>query len=200
MYEHKTNQTRQQILDAFIELLHEKDISKITINDITKVAHINRGTFYRHFDDKIDLIEKTETVIFEELEAILNNDVLSGKVNSPLDSEFNAYRVKILQILKKHSLFITAMIGENGDLTFENKLMNKIYDFAKAGMYYLGAPIDHPTLEQDLALQFMTNGLLGIFRYWLKRDEIDIEDVSKIIDSIMLKGVLEIIGFRENEK
>lgn len=63
MYDHKINQTRQQILDAFLTLVKEKDVSKITINDITTIAKINRGTFYRHFDDKFDLIEKTETTI-----------------------------------------------------------------------------------------------------------------------------------------
>lgn len=58
MYEHKTNQTRQQILDSFVALVRQKDVSKITINDITTGAQINRGTFYRYFDDKLDLIER----------------------------------------------------------------------------------------------------------------------------------------------
>ncbi|SUM34704.1 transcriptional regulator [Staphylococcus gallinarum] len=37
------------IKSAFIQLLTEKDLEKITIQDITQRADINRGTFYLHY-------------------------------------------------------------------------------------------------------------------------------------------------------
>ena len=61
--ESRTENTKQKIIDAFLELLKEKKFSKITISDITRTACINRATFYYHFSDKYDVVE----VIQQEL-------------------------------------------------------------------------------------------------------------------------------------
>lgn len=48
--------TKKAIAFTLKELLLEKPISKITINDITERCDINRQTFYYHFQDITDLI------------------------------------------------------------------------------------------------------------------------------------------------
>ena len=50
--------TRKLIMESFIELSGKKDFKDITIKDITTEAMINRATFYYHFEDKYDLLEK----------------------------------------------------------------------------------------------------------------------------------------------
>jgi AcrR family transcriptional regulator len=44
--------------EALIELVLEKGIEGITVNEITERAMINRSTFYRHYEDKNDLLER----------------------------------------------------------------------------------------------------------------------------------------------
>ncbi|WP_188455338.1 TetR/AcrR family transcriptional regulator [Virgibacillus oceani] len=50
--------TRKLIMDAFIELSNKKEFKDITIKDITTEAMINRATFYYHFKDIYDLLDK----------------------------------------------------------------------------------------------------------------------------------------------
>lgn len=50
--------TRNLIIDAFLDLIKEKDFNTISVKDITEQATINRATFYRHFTDKYILLEK----------------------------------------------------------------------------------------------------------------------------------------------
>jgi AcrR family transcriptional regulator len=50
--------TRKLIMDSFITLSGEKEFKDITIKDITTEAMVNRATFYYHFEDKYDLLEK----------------------------------------------------------------------------------------------------------------------------------------------
>lgn len=50
--------TRKLIMDAFIELSSKKEFKDITVKDITTEAMINRATFYYHFQDIYDLLEK----------------------------------------------------------------------------------------------------------------------------------------------
>lgn len=49
--------TRTLIIDAFFELIKEKDFEAISIKDLTERATLNRATFYRHFSDKYALLE-----------------------------------------------------------------------------------------------------------------------------------------------
>ena len=50
--------TRKLIMDSFIKLSEEKEFKDITVKDITTEAMINRATFYYHFEDIYDLLEK----------------------------------------------------------------------------------------------------------------------------------------------
>lgn len=50
--------TRKLIMDSFMELSGEKEFKEITVKDITAEAMINRATFYYHFEDIYDLLEK----------------------------------------------------------------------------------------------------------------------------------------------
>ena len=74
--------TRKLIMDAFIELSGKKEFKDITVKDITTEALINRATFYYHFEDIYDLLEK---VLSEVLLVNLNyntyeNDELKEEV------------------------------------------------------------------------------------------------------------------------
>lgn len=56
----RVRKTKRAIKHAFIQLLSKKDLDKITIQDITTLADINRGTFYLHYEDKYLLLSDME--------------------------------------------------------------------------------------------------------------------------------------------
>jgi AcrR family transcriptional regulator len=74
--------TRKLIMDAFIELSEKKEFKEITIKDITTEAMINRATFYYHFEDIYDLLEKVLSEVL--LVHHLNYDIYE---NNKLDEE-----------------------------------------------------------------------------------------------------------------
>ena len=53
----RVKRTRQLILQAFEELLAEKNFESISVQDVTDKAEINRATFYKHFVDKYALLD-----------------------------------------------------------------------------------------------------------------------------------------------
>lgn len=71
--------TRKLIMDAFIELSMKKDFKDITIRDITTAATVNRATFYNHFFDKYDLLEKVliESVMREVIQEVSTHEVIN---------------------------------------------------------------------------------------------------------------------------
>lgn len=63
--------SRKLIRQAFLELLKEKPLEKITVTDIVKRADINRSTFYAHYPDVIGVLEAIETEILDYTQNIL---------------------------------------------------------------------------------------------------------------------------------
>lgn len=63
--------TRKAIIEAFVKLLNERPLNKITIKDIVEECGINRNTFYYHFRDVPDLIE---AIVHEETELIISQN------------------------------------------------------------------------------------------------------------------------------
>lgn len=55
--------TETAIRNTFITLLGKKPFEKITVKDIITAAKINRSTFYLHYADKYDLMNKIEDQI-----------------------------------------------------------------------------------------------------------------------------------------
>lgn len=63
----RVRKTKNAIKQAFIKLLAEKELERITIQDITTLADINRGTFYLHYEDKYLLLSDLEDEILAGL-------------------------------------------------------------------------------------------------------------------------------------
>ena len=52
--------TQKALRDAIAELLMEKELRKITVQEIADKADVNRVTFYKHYLDVYDLYDKIE--------------------------------------------------------------------------------------------------------------------------------------------
>ncbi len=82
--------TRKLIMDAFMELSGKKEFKDITVKDITEEAMINRATFYYHFEDIYDLLERVLS------EVLLINLDCNDYENNELNEE------ALVNIFKSH--------------------------------------------------------------------------------------------------
>lgn len=110
--------TRRLIMDGFIHVLKNKEFKDITIQDITEEATVNRATFYYHFIDKYDLLEKVikegfmttvynEIVEYRELNQTTIINVFLSITNFQVDlskqcrSGFETFKTTIEVIIQK---------------------------------------------------------------------------------------------------
>ena len=63
----RVSKTQKAIRESLIELLAEKDISKITIQELADKADVNRVTIYKHYYDIYDLYDNVKKDILTEL-------------------------------------------------------------------------------------------------------------------------------------
>lgn len=64
--------SKNLIKKAVARLIHEKEISKITVSDVIREADISRGTFYAHYPDIHSVIEQIETEEVKKLVTLVN--------------------------------------------------------------------------------------------------------------------------------
>ncbi len=69
----RTERTKRNIVNAFVELRAKKPIEKITVKELTNLACINKATFYRHYKDIYDLSEDIENELIDNCLAEISN-------------------------------------------------------------------------------------------------------------------------------
>jgi len=63
--------TRQAIRIALISLLSDKELSDITISELSARAQVNRKTFYRHYRSISDVVTEFENELLSDFSDIL---------------------------------------------------------------------------------------------------------------------------------
>ena len=61
------NFTKRAIKEAFVALLDERPLNKITVKDVVEACGINRNSFYYHFQDLPALLEEIIAQRVQEL-------------------------------------------------------------------------------------------------------------------------------------
>ena len=59
----KSMSTKGNFITAFWQLYEDKRIEKISIRELCQVAGYNRATFYAHFKDIYDLVDKAIIIL-----------------------------------------------------------------------------------------------------------------------------------------
>lgn len=75
--------TKRAIYDAFIQLMNQKGLASMTVQDILDEALINRKTFYTYYHDKYDLAEQIANDFLNRLDQLLSQRFLSGVFQKP---------------------------------------------------------------------------------------------------------------------
>lgn len=63
----RIQRTKASIKAAFLELRAEKPVEKITVTELTRLANINKATFYLHYSDIYALSDEIEDSLIDEV-------------------------------------------------------------------------------------------------------------------------------------
>lgn len=95
---YQETETRMEV--AMLELMKHSEFEKITVKKICEKAKVNRSTFYAHFVDIFELLDKMEIYLGQEL--------LDRYASEPPDNHrpfSEGSFIPFLQHIKKHSYF-----------------------------------------------------------------------------------------------
>ena len=106
--------TRMVIRNTFLELLKEKPVSKITVKEICERSEINRSTFYKHYQDPFDLMEKLEEEILEHIQTTLSQRTYT---------DVSALYIDMLNMLKENEDLYRILTSIHGDRSLYSRFL-----------------------------------------------------------------------------
>ncbi|NLF45410.1 MAG: TetR/AcrR family transcriptional regulator [Syntrophomonadaceae bacterium] len=187
--------TKQVILEALVTLIEEKGIDAVTVKDITRKANINRGTFYLHYQDKTDLLEKTVGDIMEECQALLlqsNSLVIKEYVNSnnpPL------FMVSLFEYFDQNASLIRAFLSMKGDLSFQEQFKNIIWSNLFEKELSVHIKKDNLLVPGDYLVIYLISAHLGVIQHWLEKEQRETpREMASILYHLSFRGPLYAAG------
>jgi AcrR family transcriptional regulator len=112
--ERRYRRTEALILNGLTTLLQQKSIKEITVRELADLVDINRSTFYLHYTDIYDLLEKTEQRLLQQLMDAVNENWTLPET----PKNFFAFLEQTFNILSENAQLCSALIGPNGDIAF----------------------------------------------------------------------------------
>ncbi|GAA6112808.1 TetR/AcrR family transcriptional regulator [Apilactobacillus apinorum] len=181
----RTIQTKAQITDALIQLIHEKGFNNLNVTDLTRAAGIGRGTFYIHYLDKFDLLNKIEAQLMDEIQQVLNNVIPEElSVHSNADSEVpSELLIKTLDYFYQNSKLLSALLSPDGDPYLIDKIKDMFRNLIKESFHASSDDIEfNPNIPRDYIMEIILDRLMSIVVYWMSKEDLESpEEIAKII-------------------
>lgn len=181
----RIKRTQKAIKESFFELVDKKGFEHITVKDITDGAMISRNTFYLHYADKYDLLNRIcddlmRTLFFrvgKQLRKVQKQGFSAESVSSILLLAINA----IEDDKEQYSALFNSSSSD--------KLTEKITGVIKRCIDIVND--DAEIIISGFSLEYTVSGIIGLIKYYsqneienIERDCLDFTDLhlGKIID------------------
>ncbi|GGF91908.1 TetR family transcriptional regulator [Paenibacillus albidus] len=158
--------TRELLRNAVIELLEEMDIEKISVNRIAERAGINRVTFYLHYRDIPDMLEKMADAMVEDILQVVNE-------HSHLEENGEWPMLEnLLKHIADHSRFYKIILTSRQITIFTDRLFKLLSDIITTRLVKKDQDNDISTtnIQREIAIWYGSSALIGTIIAWLRND------------------------------
>lgn len=155
--------TAQAITDSFFKSFIQNGFDDINIGNICADSHISRTTFYRYFNDKYDVLEKTEEYLLKGTDAF--TEKLLG------DEEI----LSVLQFIKSNMFYYRVILGSDFSRRFMVKWSRQINEGFGKRFEEKGED------PNGLKLRVVSGGFLAGVSYWIEKDpEMELREIVNL--------------------
>lgn len=181
----RVERTRNAIISTFKEMIIEKDFKDITIKELAERAHINRKTFYLHYEsiDEIlfDLSLDLSDYVFDILkrQGFFEGDINEAKINTLVNSLNDALTNDFVIAKKLISSDSYHFFIRNIKDLFKDAFIRKIKIYHDVDEY-----------KMNIVGDFIGSGVAKILKDWFNDPgEYSAHEISELISTLVFNGV-----------
>ena len=161
----RQRKTRDAIFKAFMELLSEKNINQITVEEIIRRADIGRATFYAHFETKDFLLKELCNELFCH---VFDNITQTNPEHKHLFdcASSKPMFLHLLQHLQKNDNHILELLSCQNNALFLKYFKEGLIKLIRSQEATLQPPDSH-ILPRELWANHIANTFIETVTWWL---------------------------------
>lgn len=188
----RTRRSKEAIRNAFMELLCEKDLTQITVTEITRRADRNRKTFYLHYGSIDDLIDEILHEECEDTVKIIEQTLGANSSGIDIPKLYETMGSSLFSKFNRNSA-VLRHIDTQSLITLMRPMLAKT--FAEKDTLGLSSTLG-PYLEIFVA--YFTSGILSLYSQWLTLEsELPLETLSELAMATVAGGVNALVKAAE---
>ena len=145
------------IRNALVSLMQEKPFEKISITDVVKRADINRGTFYAHYRDTKEVLEKMRDEALEKLQTAFSRFTPDSVICNPRQL-FDA----ISDFVREDLEFYRMVLSIDGVLNMVIEEKNKAIEYLMSSSVISSLRSEHRRLALSM-VSFCVSGTIDTY-------------------------------------
>ena len=174
--------SKKLIKQAYVELIKEKDIDKVTIKDVVTKADINRGTFYAHYTSVHAVSEQIGNEIVSALFEFLDEFKNTRIIENPLP-----FLMKIARFLEKDFEFYRLLINSQRSAALLNKLKTLFVDKILSDEKKMSAIKNKDQFM--VCVDLFASGFVGLYQDWFNHKiKMSLDDLTLNFNEIIKNG------------
>lgn len=156
----RIRKTKAQLRDGLARLMLKKNIKEISVKELVDEVDINRSTFYLHYTDIYQMLQKIEEDAMQDIKEVMKNYPIDPQ--NP-DSVLS-FIVQFFTIMDGSRDLCLALLGPNGDMAFVERIENLL---AETFLKQLPEKLSKNSPDIRYPYAFILNGCVGLIRTWL---------------------------------
>ena len=160
------------------------------MQQIADLADVNRSTFYTHYYDKYDLLEKLEDQQLEEIKTFINDNTSNEATGLSADNIYNIMKILIGNI-EENIPFYQLMFRMGKD----SNIHEKLYDLIMCHLQRYKNENDQINgIPFSYFMSYVSGAGLSLIRHWVEDpNRIDKVDLIRHFNMIVNQGPATII-------
>ncbi|WP_017812269.1 TetR/AcrR family transcriptional regulator [Paenibacillus shenyangensis] len=156
--------SQEAIKKAFIELMIDKKIDQITIQEISDKANVSRRTVYLHYTDKFDLLDQLIEEHICELRKLCESEDNNGYIDTVL---------LWFEYFESHYLFFSTMLANQGGPFFRSRFLEFVlHELKSVESLTEGSSSGlNDGEDEDVIIQFFGSAIVGVVESWFKKEQ-----------------------------
>ncbi len=183
----KKDLTKELLADCFRELMLTTPFDKITIKMITDRAGLIRPTFYKHFQDKYEVLEWIfRTTVTDSVDLMLANNM-----------EADAILMFCRCIGKDKKFYRRAYQMEPGPNSFDHIVHEYVYRtfLTLADRFSVTMSRKYEYLTREMISEYYTSGLICSIRGWVMTDsDMTAEQLADAFKYLLSHSVFDLVN------
>lgn len=174
----------EAIYDAFLLILKEKDLDKITVSDVIKRAGIVRSTFYNHYENIPALVTAIEDKTIQDIFSLM--ETFHPKNDRDM---CKSYFLTICEYTRTNPFLANLLRSPRGDTFFEKAIT--MFHCYVTKVTQNTSPSQHSKDEFSYMVACTIGSTIGVLHKWSREDfQVPTEVIAEILTQAFITGML----------